>query len=56
MPVPGWSTGTVFRANTTSVNKPGYAIYLENNPPGTVVKCDNIRTDPGSLSNLGCTP
>lgn len=50
----GWGLGNAFRANTMTVGKAGYAIFREG---GTVtVYCDNVRADPGKLSNVGCTP
>jgi hypothetical protein len=57
---PTWGSNIVFSANqmTMSSRAQSYpAIYLETQPAqGMVVMCDNVRTDPGTLANLACTP
>lgn len=52
-----WAKGSVIRANHMTVNTSGRAISVETpNNSFTTVKCDNVRTDPGTLSNVTCTP
>lgn len=53
-----WGSNVVFGANTMTMGTKAAsypAIYLETPPAqGMVVGCDNVRTDPGTLSNVAC--
>lgn len=54
----GWGLNNFFQANTMTMNTGGlyYAIYKETAAPGLIVKCDNVRTDAGAMTNVTCTP
>jgi hypothetical protein len=52
----GWGNNITFAANIMSVGTNGYGIFLETPTGGDVVRCSNVRTDAGNLSNVACTP
>ncbi len=52
----GWGERNVFRANTASVDGPGFGFYVQSESLGTVLACDNTASGAASgLSNVGCS-
>ena len=52
-----WAKGSVVRANTMTVRTSGRAVSVETpNNSYTTIKCNNVRTDTGLLSNIRCVP
>lgn len=53
---PGWGKDNVLRANTATVDGPGYGIYVQRDSLGTLVACTNVANGAGAgLSNVACT-
>jgi hypothetical protein len=52
---PGWGLDNVFLANRATVGGSGYGIYVQSHHLGTVVACNNVASDAGGLTNVGCS-